>query len=49
MMPVPSISSTPMRTAPPVSSGACGVELVTDYTEFLALEGHGTTPSARQT
>ncbi|MET0213865.1 MAG: hypothetical protein ABW292_12715, partial [Vicinamibacterales bacterium] len=38
MMPVPSINSAPMRAAPAMSSGACGVELVTDYTEFLALE-----------
>jgi CelD/BcsL family acetyltransferase involved in cellulose biosynthesis len=38
MMPAPSISSAPMRTVRPLSSGACGVEIVTDYTEFLALE-----------
>jgi CelD/BcsL family acetyltransferase involved in cellulose biosynthesis len=39
MMPAPSISSASMRTAPPVPSRVCRVELVTDYNEFLALEG----------
>ena len=38
MMPAPSIGSAPMRTAPPLSTGAVRAELVTDYTEFLALE-----------
>jgi CelD/BcsL family acetyltransferase involved in cellulose biosynthesis len=38
MMPAPSIRPATIRTAPPMSSGACRVELVSDYSEFLALE-----------
>jgi CelD/BcsL family acetyltransferase involved in cellulose biosynthesis len=39
MMPARSIGSAPMPTlVPPLSTGTCRVEIVTDHTEFLALE-----------